>query len=103
MLPLAARGLFEELHVLRIRAGPAAFDVMNPVCVQALGNAELVRGREIDAFTLRTVAQGRVVDFDVGSHNKVRSTSGRQLLLDGLRSEKRKRGLAASQRARSAN
>ena len=51
-----------------VGAGPAAFDVMDPERVELLGDAELVRHREIDAFTLRTVAQGRVIDFDLGFH-----------------------------------
>ena len=41
---------------------------MNPERVELLGDAELVRDREIDAFALRTVAQGRVIDFDLGFH-----------------------------------
>ena len=36
--------------------------------VELLGDAELVRDREIDAFALRTVAQGRVIDFNLGFH-----------------------------------
>ena len=61
-------GLGEELDVLGIAAGPAAFNVMHPERVELLGDAELVRDREIDAFALRTVAQGRVIDFDLGFH-----------------------------------
>ena len=45
-------GLGEELDVLGIAAGPAAFDVMHPERVELLGDAEFVRDREIDAFTL---------------------------------------------------
>jgi hypothetical protein len=41
---------------------------MHPECVELLGDAELVRHREIDAFALRTVAQGRVIDFNLGFH-----------------------------------
>ena len=63
ILPFAPRGLLEELHVLRIAARPAAFNVMNPERIELLRNAELVHGREIDAFALRSVAQRRVVDF----------------------------------------
>ena len=58
----------EKLDVLGIAAGPAAFNVMNPESVELLGDAELVRDREIDAFALRTVAQGRVIDFNLGFH-----------------------------------
>ena len=45
---------------------------MNPERVELLGDAELVRDREIDAFALRAVAQGRVVDFDLGFHKLAR-------------------------------
>ena len=68
VLPLAPAGLRKKFHVLGIRAGPAAFDVMHPERVELLGDAELVRDREIDAFALRTVAQGRVIDFNLGFH-----------------------------------
>ena len=62
-------GLGEKLDVLGIAAGPAAFNVMDPERVELLGDAELVRDRKIDAFALRAVAQGRVVDFNLGFHN----------------------------------
>jgi hypothetical protein len=58
----------EELDVFGVRSGPAALDVMHPERVEPLGDAELVRHREIDAFALRTVAQGRVIDFDLWFH-----------------------------------
>jgi hypothetical protein len=61
--------LLEELHVLWIRAGPTAFDVLNPESVKLFGDAELVQGREIDAFALAAVAQGCIVEFDFGFHN----------------------------------
>jgi hypothetical protein len=57
---------------LRFFAGPAAFDVMNAERVELLGDAEFVRDREVDAFALTAVAQGRVVYFDFGFHNIVR-------------------------------
>jgi hypothetical protein len=41
---------------------------MNPERVELLGDAELVRDREIDAFALRTAAQGRVVYFNLEFH-----------------------------------
>ncbi len=44
--------LGKKLNVLGIAAGPAAFNVMNPERVELLGDAELVRHREIDAFAL---------------------------------------------------
>ena len=42
---------------------------MNPERVELLGNAEFVRDREIDAFTLAAIAQGRIVYFHFGFHN----------------------------------
>ena len=50
---------------LRVRAGPAALDVVDAEGVEPLGDPQLVGDREGDAFALRAVAQGRVVDFDV--------------------------------------
>ena len=50
---------------LGIRAGPAAFDVVHAEGVEPFGDPQLVRDREGDAFALRPVAEGRVVDFDV--------------------------------------
>jgi len=55
-----------------IAARPAAFNIVNPERIELLGDAELVRDREIDAFALRTVAQGRVIDFNLGFHKIVR-------------------------------
>jgi hypothetical protein len=49
--------LGKEFDVLGIAAGPAAFNVMNPERIELGGNAQFVRDREIDAFTLRSVAQ----------------------------------------------
>ena len=69
-------GLRKELDVLGIAARPAAFDVMNSKRVQLLGDAELVRHRKVDAFALRTVAQSRVVDFDLGFHINGRKNGG---------------------------
>jgi hypothetical protein len=80
VLEFAFFGLREKFDVLGIAARPAAFNVMNPESVELLGDAELVRDREIDAFALRTVAQGRVVDFDLGFH-KCRK-NGRTLSLN---------------------
>jgi hypothetical protein len=54
---------------------------MHPERIELLGDAEFVRDREIDAFALRTVAQGRVIDFDLGFH-KFSAKSGRILSLN---------------------
>ena len=69
VLELAPLGLREELDVLRIAARPAALDVVNPEGVNALGDAELVRDREVDAFTLRAISEGRIVEFDCWFHH----------------------------------
>src|SRR5690606_16555085 len=74
--PFALRGLPEELHVLGIAARPAAFNVLDPKRIELFGDAEFVHGREIDAFALRTVAQGRVVDFDLGFHKHTAKAEG---------------------------
>ena len=41
---------------------------MNPESVQVLGDAELVRHREIDALALAAIAQGRIVYFHFRFH-----------------------------------
>ena len=65
VLPLAARGLLEELQVLRIGARPAALDVMNPELIEPLRDPQLVGEREIDALALGTIPERGVVDFDL--------------------------------------
>jgi len=59
-------GFAEELDILFVRAGPAALDVVHAEGVEALGDAEFVSERKMDAFTLRSVAQRGVVEGDVG-------------------------------------
>ena len=59
-------GTGEELHVLRVRAGPAPLDVVHAEAVQLLGYAQLVGDRERDALQLRAIAQRRVVDLHRG-------------------------------------
>ena len=65
---ICALRLLEKLDVLGIGTRPAAFNVMNPESVELVGNAEFVCDREIDAFALTAIAQGRIVDFDFGFH-----------------------------------
>ena len=65
VLPLAARGLLEELQVLRIGTRPAALDVMNPELIEPLRDPQLVGEREIDALALGTIPERGVVDFDL--------------------------------------
>src|SRR5438132_7650306 len=54
----------EELLVARVRARPAALDVLDAEVVEPLGDADLVLEREGDVLGLRPVAQRRVVELD---------------------------------------
>src|SRR5690606_11224593 len=54
---------FEEAHVLGVGAGPAAFDVVDSEGVEAPGYRDLVFARQLDVLSLRSVAQGGVVDL----------------------------------------
>ena len=55
-------GALEELGVLRVGAGPAALDEVDPEIVEQPGDGELVRHREVEPLLLGAVAQGGVVD-----------------------------------------
>jgi hypothetical protein len=57
-------GFAEELDVLFVGAGPAALDVVHAEGVEALGDAQLVGERKMDAFALRAVAERGVVEGD---------------------------------------
>jgi len=59
-------GFAEEVDVLFVGAGPAAFDVVHAEGVEALGDAEFVGEGEVDAFALGAVAEGGVVKRDGG-------------------------------------
>src|SRR5437867_3286175 len=54
----------EELLVARVRARPAALDVVDAEVVEPLGDAQLVLEREGNVLGLRPVAQRRVVELD---------------------------------------
>ena len=58
----------EELRVLRVRARPAALDVVDAELVQPARDRELVVERQRDAGALAAVAQRRVVDRDAIGH-----------------------------------
>ena len=68
VLEFALLGLREKLDVLRIAARPAALDVMNAELIELVGNAQFVGDREVHTLTLRAIAQGRVIEFDVRFH-----------------------------------
>src|SRR5205823_2046547 len=59
----------EELLVARVRARPAALDVVHAEVVEALGDADLVLEREGDVLGLGAVAERRVVELDA-SHGR---------------------------------
>ena len=48
--------------IFRVRARPAALNVGDAEVIEQFGHAQLVGDRKRDAFALRAVAQGRVVD-----------------------------------------
>src|SRR5450759_3570235 len=62
VLPLDRSGSREEVDVLRIRTRPAALDVSKAELVQSTGDLDLVRERDDQAFALRSIAQGCVVE-----------------------------------------
>jgi len=64
--PLGRLG--EEVHVLRVGARPAAFNVIDAKGVEALGNTNLVSAGKIDSFALRPVTERRIVDVDFSAH-----------------------------------
>ena len=62
-------GAREELQVLRVRTGIARFDVGDTQRVEPLDDLELVLDGIGNSLRLSAVAQGRVVDVDVGHGN----------------------------------
>ena len=65
ILPLHVAGALEEFNILRIRAGPAAFDEGHAEIIESLRDADFVVGRKREAFGLGAVTQGGVVDLDI--------------------------------------
>ena len=57
-------GAGEELGVLRIGAGPAAFDEADPEIVEVARDRQLVGNGKREPLLLRAVAQGGVVDVE---------------------------------------
>ena len=64
VLPLALRRLLKKGSILWIRAGPAAFNIVDSEDIQLLGNTNLVEHRERNSGALRPVTQSRVVQSD---------------------------------------
>jgi hypothetical protein len=58
----AAPYRFEERRVLRVRARPAALDIVDAERVQFFGDANFIEDAKRDALALCTVAQGRIVN-----------------------------------------
>ena len=54
----------EELFVLRVRTGPAAFDPVDAERIELASHLELVVWRHRDALELDAVAQRRIEDLD---------------------------------------
>src|SRR3989442_1747736 len=63
-------GASKELGVFRIRAGPAAFYVVDADLVELTGDLQLVLHGQTDPLHLRAVAEGCVVQLDasLGGH-----------------------------------
>jgi hypothetical protein len=61
----------KEVGVLRVRARPAALDVVDAQVVEPLRDLALVLGGQGETGALRAVAQGRVVQDD--AHNRLAS------------------------------
>ena len=55
-------GALEKFHIFGIRARPATFDVRHAEFIEQARDAEFIIDRQRNAFPLRTVAEGRVVD-----------------------------------------
>ena len=54
----------EVLGIFLVRGRVAAFDIVEAQAIEPLGDGQLVLQGEADAFGLRAVAEGRVVDLD---------------------------------------
>ena len=68
----------EIVHVLGVRAGPAALDVVDAKFIEALRNLQFVFDGQGDAFVLCAVAEGGVIDKDA---HGILSLSGSRAVL----------------------
>ncbi len=66
VLELELLRLAERLDVLGVGAGPAAFDVVHAEGVEPLRDAQFVGEGKVDAFALRSIAEGGIVKGDLG-------------------------------------
>jgi len=65
--PVEFSGLGEEVPILVVGTWPTAFDVVESVGGEALGEAKFIGEGEVDPFALGTIAQGGVVQGESGS------------------------------------
>ena len=73
VLPRVFFRKLEKLRVLWIRAGEAAFDVVDAEFIEPFRHANLVRHRERNAGPLRAIAKGRVVEGECWRFHKMRA------------------------------
>ena len=70
VLPWQVAGALEEFNILWIRSRPAAFDERDAKVIKFLRDTNLVIARKREAFGLRAVAQGGVINLDEGQCHK---------------------------------
>ena len=76
VLPVHVGRTLEEFFVLGIGQRIAAFDVVEPQFIQLRGDHQLVLQREVDSFSLSTIAQSCVVELNAG-HQWSSGTGGK--------------------------
>src|SRR5687768_1102829 len=69
--------LGEKIHVLWVRARPAALYIMDAELIQQLGDINLVIDRERDILGLGAIAQGGIEEFYLHGNNN-RKTAQRE-------------------------
>ena len=55
---------FKKLDIFWVRSRPATFDIVHPKLVEPLGNSHLIQAGEEKTFTLRTIAESRIIYAD---------------------------------------
>ena len=63
MRPFEFQGLYrlKKFHILRVGAGPSAFDKMDAELIELPGYLQLITDGKRDAFRLRSIAQRRII------------------------------------------